>query len=180
MLAVICCPGPSLLTAGIPPADLVVGVNRAPLILWQRAIGVSAWVVSDADRLYPHAPPYAVDVCTSKGATIRMGRRPVKFGCPVKSLTLYEDMEPKFPRAWRWTTYSFTAAIIYAAFKGATAIECYGCDMTNAPDADGVNLPSNRRTDSRWAQERRIVTELKMQLERRGVDLRLPLAAAAA
>jgi hypothetical protein len=54
----------------------------------------------------------------------------------------------------RWTLFSATAAIWLAKELGATAVECYGCDMAGELNYDGTPEPTANRSEDRWALER--------------------------
>ena len=63
-----------------------------------------------------------------------------------------------------------TAAIVYAAFKGATEIDVYGADWEGTADFDGVQGGKNRSED-RWREERGIFGALQVVLKQRGCEV---------
>lgn len=71
-----------------------------------------------------------------------------------------------------WARYSFMAAIICAAARGATSIDCFGVDWAGDLDFDGT-AAGTYRNDERWADEARIFSVLRAAMEGAGVTVRL-------
>lgn len=155
MIASVACPGPSLLRT-FQPADLTIAVNRAGLLVpcdWLAAL--------DHPLIQEH-------LMSLRGKcrllTNAESRRHVEWDGMIA-----EQLFDYCPHPINWCTYTKTAAIVLAAHLGATTIRVYGDDQTAAPDADGVQLPSNRRDPSRWEAERAIGRTLAAWLRERGV-----------
>lgn len=75
-----------------------------------------------------------------------------------------------------WDEFSATAAVVLAVQLGATAIDCYGCDMHGTKDYAGRSdiggRPTVRSEDDRWPKERRIWNALMDWLESLGIAVR--------
>lgn len=166
MKAAILCPGPSVkMFGGREGYSLTVGVNRAPL--WY---AVDVWAATD----YPTVERFGGDVIgtpallTSPEATswFRDHAGPWR-GVTIELQTLHEFLNPSLID---WPLFSFTAAIVYSAAKGAIEIECFGVDWSGTADADGREAGGNRSID-RWLLESRLFAALQTWLAARKVQL---------
>jgi hypothetical protein len=168
MNARILCPGPSL--ARYAPGDfagLLIGVNRAaqaqPCDVW--ASTDYPLVLAEADNV-PGSP-----TLLTSGESAR--RVECVWHHPIVTLeSLFTFLSPhNLP----WTLYTMTAAIVFAAFRGATDVEIFGCDWTPGPDWDGHTdantLATDSRQESRWELERGICWKLECALDARGVKV---------
>ena len=169
MKTIILCPGPSLAElSAVPKADLVIGVNRVATHFI-----VDVWACID-HTLYSkidHEVLGNPELITLREDRKRHSKRP---GTDIEEL---EEWLPHHPHLGgiRWAMFSMTAAMVYAAWKGATSIDIYGCDwFVDAPDFDGKTLETNRRTAERFELERSIYTatvdKLKLEVTRHGLD----------
>lgn len=70
----------------------------------------------------------------------------------------------------QWGLFTFTAAIVYAAWRGATEIDVFGADWAGKLDLDGVEA-GRTRSDERWKLERAIFGVLQIELGKKGVAL---------
>lgn len=161
MNAAILCPGPSLLRTYDPAAvyGLRIAVNRASLMVpcdWLAALDHPLIRDELADKLRPRP----------KLLTNNEGRRHFPDWEGVTTEQLFGYCQPV---GIGWSTYTKTAAILFAAYKGATRIDVYGDDQTNAPDADGYAAKENRRDEERWHAERTICNKLDAWLRERAV-----------
>src|SRR5690242_7320224 len=115
MNAIIFCPGPSL-RPGIKEdeCDLAIGVNRAVSILkchW--------WSCGDSQTI---------------AETKRLGSPSLLTGrsvCPEWKDGRFntEDLFRFLPHTYSYSLYSSTTAAVFAASRGASAINVYGCEM---------------------------------------------------
>lgn len=161
MNAAILCPGPSLASAPGQPCDLRIGINRA--VLHQRC---DWWSMVDDYPYRNYRPSYPLCVFTIK-ETLR------RLGSIDEPTVLHEDLygfAPTSP-ALSWSTYSHSAALILAAFLGATEIHVAGCDMAGIADFDGTTDPHNRRDDARWKVERAVIASVDRWLVDRGIEV---------
>lgn len=75
-----------------------------------------------------------------------------------------------------WHEFSATAALVLAVQLGATAIDCYGCDMRGTKDYAGRSdiggRPAVRSEEDRWPRERRIWNDLIEWLESLGIAVK--------
>lgn len=72
----------------------------------------------------------------------------------------------------RHDDYTACAALVLAGYLGATTIDCYGVDWTDAPDFDGETPPEVNRTPTRWARERAQWDGIVTWLHGRGAEVR--------
>jgi hypothetical protein len=157
MNAAVLCPGPSL--ASIDPGsiadyDLIVGVNRAPLIVESRKLFVDWWCFGDARIFLKCDLGYYPRVFASQravGDVCRAGR--MDDLVRKYSVHEWESLAERYSPCLSWAEWTATAALICAASEGATSIGVYGADWTDAPDADGVQMPENDRSENRWRNE---------------------------
>lgn len=154
MRIAILCPGPSLLRWSEFDEEILIGVNRAPAILEPAGIRCHWWVFSDWKLLVPEPgiqkqPSYRTRVLM--GDSVEPHAQQRSLFLPA-SYTLYRDLYDICPYK-PWTIYTVTASMMLAKWLGAAEINCYGCDHTNEPDADGVNLDGNKRDADRWKEE---------------------------
>lgn len=168
MRIAIACPGPSLMAAAEQIRtgyDLVIGVNRAPLILLRAsraepAVRVDAWCFDArafiAVQREPIGLDYAPRVFTSRsGETDIAAARLWKTYRAHEPRGTWDDLMGRHPPAEsEWTNYSATAAVILAIELGAKVVHGFGMDWEpEAADADGVRLAGDRSA-GRFASER--------------------------
>lgn len=170
MRAVICCPGPSLANYQPTPADLVIAVNRAatkvecgtwlccdpPLIqqAHEQVIG-SPLLVTSTDGHH---------VCSTFERDFGKKLWRGEFVCQTEALGYC-------PHAYQWVMFSATSALVWAGFKGADVIDCYGADWAaGEPDFDGVQAGKNRSAD-RFKLEREIWENLTAWMGERSVKV---------
>lgn len=189
MNAALLCPGPSLLrtftreTAGTREAaagySLVLGVNRAPII----AAAVARcdwwvcqdWTLVEAIGREVRGRP---KLCTARRTLERIAEGKATAGDVEAGCTI-EDLWASAGAAWnRLGTYTAPWGLVLAEREGATQIDVYGADWTDAPDADGVWVEGCRRDAERWRQEGACWGEACRLLAERGVGVRLVLAGA--
>lgn len=162
--AIVLAPGPSLTLYEPQCSDLLIGVNRA-----STKIECDAWCCGDtplveqiADQVIgnPLLITYGVTMDTLRDHKFTWRGEIVSWSPIAESQWLHTSLVN-----WPWC--SFTAAIVYAAFRGASEIDCYGCDWRGQLDFDDVAAGKNRSED-RWREERNIFTALSAILAMRG------------
>lgn len=162
MLARILSPGPSL--ARYDPGDfagLTIGVNRAAIMQ-----PCDVWACSDAEAIRNYG---AAVTGSPLLFTTRFGRDNSLWRWRSE---VFESLFPFFPpHALPWTTLTFTAAVVFAASRGALLIDCYGADWQGMKDADGVEAGSDR-TPARWRHESGVFAKLSEAMKSRGVEVR--------
>lgn len=168
MKAGILCPGPSL--ARIPPLSdyqLLVGVNRAPFIV---GVEVDAWCFDARAFLSGRIAYKPTLLCSAHDVAEISGARRIVL--EDHHIFTHEYLLHYWPGPLlAWCDFSATSAIILAAHLGATSIDCYGSDWTCEPDADGVSLPSNRRTPERWGEEAIVWQKVTAYLGQRSISV---------
>lgn len=150
MRVVILCPGPSLAFWRADPSDrpdVLIGANRA-------AAFTPCDVFAALD--YPMIRDNAIKVrgtpnLLSRQQTITdlKPARLARFPNVIAVESLFEFCPPNL---MPWTTFTMTAAMIYAAYLGTNAINIYGCDWRGTKDYDGVEAGENR-TEQRWERD---------------------------
>jgi hypothetical protein len=173
--AAILCPGPSLSrTYSGQPADLLIGVNRAAL-----AYGCDVWAALDYTSDGKGVQPGGIirwrkDVIgnpvllTTRTSLAALARRGEPWGGQAVTV---EEFAGFVPLQIGWTLYSMTAAVVYAAWRGAKRIDLYGCDWAGTADHDGVMAGGNRSAE-RWSSERTICeSKLFPALKERGIEV---------
>jgi hypothetical protein len=164
MNVALLCPGPSLATLEeSPPADITIGVNRAAC-----RFPVTWWAATD----YPLIRGWGGAILgnpklfTRRQTWLDVRRRinppTVMFtealSCPVKG----------------WDVKTATAALVLAGNLGATRIDVYGADWTDAPDFDGVEVVGTDRKPQRWDEERAtwhaVIAHLGIPVTRHGIS----------
>ncbi len=173
MKAIVLSPGPSLARYTPRPADLVLGVNRAA-----KFFPVDCWICGDSPCIEnPDAPGNAPLYEQVIGSPLL-----VSFDVSLDTLRQHgwtwrgdtfawrqlESFLPRKPHDWEWCT--FMVAIVYAAYRGATEIEIYGCDWAGKNDLDGIEAGKNR-SDARWEHERNLYAGIVAQLAERGITV---------
>lgn len=158
-----CGPSLDLYYDKTPVYSLRIGVNRAA-----ERYRCDVWACTDTKtvmRLRPLGTPSLLtidatrDSLAGKGWTYEYG---VTTHTDIAGETIDNGRHP-------WTRFTATAALIYAASRGATVIDCYGCDMTGEADWDGRVDKRNWRTDQRWADERNVWDATIEKLRKQGV-----------
>lgn len=163
MRAVILTPGPSL-ARYVPaePADLTVAVNRAGL-----SFAADTWAALDPPMVRDHGPKViGAPVLLTSADTPRILARD---GWSWRGETVtHKALIGYLPASINLLLFTFTTAIAYCAWRGATSIDTYGCDWLGTGDFDGV-IGGTNRTPDRWAMERAIYAALAEALAERGV-----------
>src|SRR4051812_33763909 len=124
MHAIVLSPGPSLAKYEPKPADLTLGVNRAAT-----AFVCDVWVCGDT--------PLVMQVASQVQGSPLL----VSYGVSLDTLRDHKFVWRGETFSWsqlaesyihtsvvNWPWCSFTSAIVYAAYRGATTIDIYGCD----------------------------------------------------
>jgi len=167
----ILCPGPSL--ANAPQVDgIVYGINRAAILR-----PVTHWValdwISDLPgggiinwALQVQGSPELITSKNSKESLLRKG-----FKWPTPITEIESSWNYLDPHKNRFSIYSATSALVYAASMGAKRIDIYGMTMAGTQDADGIVAGYNR-TPARWEMESQIVSNLIAILNERGIEVR--------
>lgn len=154
MLAAILNPGPSLANlATAPSADLLICVNRAAC-----RFPTAWWVAMDFQLFTAHQPIGDPQLVTRAAYRPKYTTRP---GIDAEALS-----GPK-----SFDVFSSTTALVLAAHLGATKVNVYGYDATNAPDFDGVTPCESKRTDERWEHEARIWNDVRDWMVSRGIEV---------
>lgn len=156
MHCALLCPGPSLRRlAQAPPADLTIAVKRAALAF------PCQWVcILDTPELqaFGDIAPGAL-LLTRRDCRPKYSRRE---GLAV------EDLDCPVPR---FDLYTATAALALAGHLGATTVDVYGADWSDAPDWDGSTPEGANRSPERWALERGIWSQVVEWMGRRGCEV---------
>lgn len=167
----ILCPGPSLANAP-QVGGIVYGINRAAILR-----PVTHWVALDWISDLPGGGIInwasqvqgSPELITSKNSKESLLRKGFKWPTPITEIESswnYLD-----PHKNRFSIYSATSALVYAASMGAKRIEIYGMTMAGTQDADGI-LAGYNRTPARWEMESQIVSNLIAILNERGIEVR--------
>lgn len=171
MNAVLLCPGPSLAhLEHVPVADLTIGVNRAairyPVDVWA---ALDHWSVNNGGIRNWCGQVIGSPVLLSTRDSLKVVAR----RCPWRGATIaIEDYRDWLPatKPGRWSLFSATCALVYAAWRGASRIDVYGADMHGTQDYDGVQAGA-RRDEVRWKSERTIWATTVAQLNERGIEV---------
>lgn len=161
------CPGPSLTKTYKPGSHVVtIAVNRAAL-----AFEADWWAFCDWQRFVEDDVKYMPKLYTTEIAVehVRMKGLGAKFD--RHEWKSFDSLMPEVPKSIGWTLYTAPAALVLAYHLGATKVECFGCDWTDAPDFDGVTLESNVRHAERWRIESEIWNKLTAWLFERGTKV---------
>jgi len=165
----VACPGPSLAATApeAQQADVVIAVNRACC-----AAAADFWVALDA---------YTYDwVAEAGGPLLRNACRPaiVCSAAALRRIAAKHDLPAAFLdraglpagdfKAIRWSRYSWATAMILAGAIRPQRIDCYGMDWSGGADYDGFTHKRQRRTDSRWNEERDMFARIADILTARG------------
>lgn len=166
MNALLLCPGPSLARFEMRPADLVVCVNRAALKFRCDAWAALDWTIVKAHGHDVQGSPILV---TSGDTPRLLERECIKWrGAQVFPADLFDYI----PHPVNYVLFSATTGLVYAAWRGATEIDVYGCDWAGTEDYDGVIGGANR-TQFRWTSEKLIWAATLEALRAKGVEVRL-------
>lgn len=163
MKAVLLCPGPSLSRLdAVPPCDIAAAVNRAAC-----RFACDWWVATD----YPLIRDWRGAVLGTprlftRGGTWRDIAHRGWFDATKATTT--DDLACPVPH---WSDKTATATLVLLASLGATQIDVYGSDMTDAPDFDGFTQKGTDRTAARWSTERATWDEIAAWLAGRGVSV---------
>lgn len=160
----VLCPGPSLATHDTFDGDVRIGVNRAV-----HHATCDWWVFCDWQMFRDYRPGYMPGLFMLKLAKQDLEKK----GHDLSGYTirLFDDHKEHCPSRLGWTMYSMTAAMVFAESLGATNIRLFGVDMTDEPDWDGRTDDRNRRSDERWREEGKILTDVTAWLNERGVEV---------
>jgi hypothetical protein len=164
MTAALLCPGPSLVKVRVDDLahyQIKIGVNRSV-----SEFECDWWAFKDYTvfpAVHPLGKPkiFTTVVCAETSAL---------HGKPFYVNLTLDSIQDEFPPGG-WPIYTSLCALTLAAHLGATQIDVYGADWTDAPDWDGVSLRSNERHADRWAQERMLWDQLCGQLNERGINV---------
>ncbi len=166
MRAIVLSPGPSLQNYTSQPCDLLIGVNRAAT-----KVACQVWTCGDSPLVEkiahqvlgsPLLVSYGVSLDTLRDHKFTWRGESTSWS-PIAESWLHTSIVN-----WPWC--SFTSAIVYAAFKGATEIDVFGADWSGTADFDGVQAGKNRSED-RWREERGIFGALQIVLRQRGCEV---------
>jgi hypothetical protein len=164
--AVVCFGRSSALFDADDFEGLTIAVNRAGL-----RYRADVWAAGDEPMLRSvsqHVLGRPTWLTAAGTAALARDHGPSWPGEVVEFESLYEYLDPT---ALPWTMFTATAAIVYAAYRGAQSIDCYGMDWSGQADADGWHDAGNR-SDERWTLERGIYCRLADVLRGRGCELR--------
>jgi hypothetical protein len=192
MRAALLCPGPSLSDTYPGPTgfDLVVAVNRAGM--WHR---IDAWAVMDWPLMLKTEPPILMPVwqrvllaqdggrgdgrpvlVTHRDSLEMINRKKVDWPGEVFDSNVLgaaaaggTGSDGACPAAGAML-YTAPRAMLYAAHRGAKAIDVYGADWSGKADADGVEAGANR-SPRRWTNEAAIWQRVTDWLKPRGVSV---------
>ncbi len=172
MKSALLCPGPSLTRfPGRRGYDLLIGVNRAPI-----AFACDVWACGDwplyckieNDREIQAQVIGSPLWFTAANSAEEVWERHTRWRGEVRT---FESIDPGIAGI-DWDFFTFTAAIGYAAWRGATTIDVYGADWSGVKDFDGAAGASpENRTGDRWTQERWMFGVMQSELKARGVVL---------
>lgn len=164
MTTAILCPGPSLLKTFSGHKGLTIGVNRAATVF-----SCDIWAALDFPLIVSQRQHV---LGTSAVMTCRETRRSLECRKIQYSWHIVEDLFDYCPHSMRYCGFSATSALILAAKLGATQINVYGADWTDAPDFDGYSHPGMTRNETRWNNERKIWGDVSQWLADRGVTVK--------
>lgn len=148
--AAIICPGPSLLHCGIiGDYDLTIAVNNAIKLAeadWLCAADV-VFYRGLLGEFRPRTGVLTMDDVVQKKKTLENWGGLQWHGWSDIPL-IAEHRHRDRPINW-----SLQAALCFAAYKGATQVDIYGCDLVGVEDATGYG--GEDRTEDRWRREAR-------------------------
>jgi hypothetical protein len=165
MRVALVCPGPSsdrFATAAL--YELAICVNRAAT-----RFRADVWAAGDTPMVEQYGQavigtPALLTSSVTASTLLNSGK-----SWPGETIE-HESLVSECPLTLQWDLFSSTIALVYAAARGATRIECYGMDWTGTADFDGVQAGGNR-TPERWELERAIVCNRLMPwLAQRGIE----------
>lgn len=159
MTAVILCPGKSLNAYTPDGADITIGVNRAC------AFVPCDWAaILDREVIERYADSFKGNPkwMTNQSSFDELARKDHPWSW--KEHVIVDQLRREF---WHtdqpdgvtvpWTLYSFTSALVTAAWLGATWVEIYGADWSGTHDYDGKQHDyPDKRNDERWDGERKL------------------------
>lgn len=158
MRVVVLSPGPSLAKLkAVPPADVVIGINRAAFVFecdW--------WAVLDSPFIREARPK----IVGKPHLFTRAEYRPKYPDWHSRSV---EGLAGYCPNIHELAVFTAPAALIFAGWLGADYIDIYGCDMAGSGSFDGSS--SDARTEDRWQRERRLFDIAGQQLAAHGVKV---------
>lgn len=141
MHVTVLCPGPSLVRTFAGFGGLTIGVNRAAI-----AYGCDWWAALDSPLIIDgEQPSGSPRLFTSRETFDRLVRNRSPWADRMGAVA--DDLLPP-----EWRIFTAPAALALAAYLGATRIDVYGADWTDAADFDGVT-PTSDRSTARWARE---------------------------
>ena len=165
MRAAIYCPGPSLRDAVYGGYDLTLAVNRAATFL-----AADFWCAVDMPLIVDNR---AAVLGNPALATIRETYDTItRRGMTFPRVVLLDDVE-----AWygvKFIRRTTPSAMLLAGYLGATELDLWGDDKTQAPDFDGHRTAETalQRHPNRWASEQRDCDAITAWLEQRGIEVR--------
>jgi hypothetical protein len=141
MIVALLCPGPSLAKLKcLPLADVTISINRAAFTF------ESDWWASLDSPLIREGRPKLV------GKPHLFTRAEYQPKYPDWHSRSVESLNAFCPFVLDLAAFTVPAALIFAGWLGADAINCYGCDMKGMASFDGTR--SDARTEDRWKRER--------------------------
>lgn len=132
------------------------------------------WVFGDRIIYEQTHPTYAATIWTAPEIVDAM-RSDKVFDPGAHDWHYYPEMYDRYPcvmDGMTWPTYSLAAALVVAAFIGATSIDIYGDDRTNQPDFDGQNANATARTPQRWSEQAAFESPVRQRLASEGIGIR--------
>jgi hypothetical protein len=145
---------------------LTIAVNRAAL-----QFRADVWAAGDEPMLRTvsqHVLGTPIWLTTAGTAALARDHGPAWRGQQVVE---FESLNRIIDSTWLpWTLFTVTAAVVYAASRGATEVECYGMDWKGEQDADGWKEAGNR-SDERWKLEAGLFHRLQDELQKRGCQV---------
>src|SRR5688572_402783 len=170
MQIAILSPGPSLPQFSGAPDATTIGVNRAATLFacdWLAAIDYT--LIEKYSSSFLGSPKWL----TNQNSFEHFARQDHPWGRREHVTTDWLRRNYLDTRQFSWTLYSFTSALVFAAYLGATRVDIYGADFAGVADWDGeqpVDHP-DMRNQQRWDGERKLYERIKGWMEQRGIEV---------
>lgn len=164
--------GPSLRKSYDPAAhhDLRIGVNTAVEFYpcdWWACADSHRWIDIAKRGVVGHPKVYAIDAQRDR----TQGLEPKLFS--KFDWTGWDEVFDAVGASRKWMNNTAPAALILAAWLGATEVECFGVDMAGDMDATGRRDDATHyRNEQRWQLERGIWTLIVQWLFERGTKVK--------
>jgi hypothetical protein len=166
--AAILCPGPSLQSCGAISADVTIGINRAASFVpcdWVAAVDypvVTQWGDSFGGAKW----------LTNQNSITHLEREKHPWAWREHVTTDFLRRNFHDTRDFPWTIFSFTSALVFAAYLGATTVEIYGADWAGVADWDGVeSAEPGKRDEQRWDGERKLFHKVESWMQSKGITV---------